>query len=83
MKLQGESAKGQTFSAITADAGTMTMEMAYLSYITKDKIFRNKAYAIIERFAQLKSPFEGLLPKVVHIGHEGVQTGSTHGPTDA
>lgn len=77
MKLKNPVHPHKTTSAITADAGTLIMEFAYLSHITKDKTFRNKAYAIMERLSQLKTAYEALLPHTVHIEHQGIQPGST------
>lgn len=65
-----------TNSCITAEAGTLMMEWAYMSYIVKDKTLRNKAYAIIEKLSTLKGQYDGLLPKVARINYNGVQSGS-------
>lgn len=63
--------------SITAEAGTLIMEWAYMSHITKDKTLRNKAYKVMERLGELKGEYEGLLPKVVHVDLDGPQPGST------
>ena len=64
-------------SCITAEAGTLMMEWAYMSYITKDKTLRNKAYKVIERFGQLQGEYDGLLPQVVNVDYTGPQPGRT------
>lgn len=50
---------------ILAEVGTLTMELAYLAHITKDRTLINEAERIIERLGQIKSRYPGLLPKLV------------------
>lgn len=50
---------------ILSEIGTLSMELAYLSYIIKEPTLKNHALEIIKRLSQLKSRYDGLLPKLI------------------
>ena len=55
---------------ILAEIGTLSMELAYLSYIIKEPTLKNHALEIIRKLSKLKSKYEGLLPKLLRANSE-------------
>jgi mannosyl-oligosaccharide alpha-1,2-mannosidase len=55
---------------ILAEAGTLSMELGYLSYIIKDPTLKNHAYKYVQKLASLKSRYKGLLPKLIMTKNE-------------
>jgi hypothetical protein len=56
---------------ILAEVGTLTLELAYLAHITKDRTLVKKAEDAIQRLSEMTSPYPGLLPRLI-------QTKATH-----
>lgn len=62
---------------ILSEIGTLSMELAYLSYIIKEPTLKNRALEIIKKLSKLKSRYEGLLPNLIaanSVNQDGMYT---------
>lgn len=64
LKVEGKKKKEQGIS-ILAEAGTLSMELGYLSYIIKEPTLRTHALRFVENLGKLTSRYKGLLPKLI------------------
>lgn len=52
-------------TVILAEVGTLSMELGYLSHITKIPTLIDKAHNVVEVLSKLTSKYSGLLPKLL------------------
>jgi len=57
--------------SILAEVGSIQLEFAYLSYITKDNRFYNTARKVFSLYESLESPFGGMFPVYIDADNGG------------
>lgn len=65
----GGSLYGQSYMSVSlAQIGTFSVEFGYLSHVTGNPIYREKALAIIESLSRMNTTIPGLYPQMITAG---------------